>query len=211
MVAIDPAVSNNEGSDLTAIVVAGLAENGHVFVLSEQAGRWSPEEWARRAADAYRLWKADRIIGETNNGGALVESVLPSTQTNLPFKSIHASRGKVLRAEPVAAMFEQGRVHLVGNFPELEDQLTSFTSDFDKKRAGYSPDRVDAMVYAVTELAVTPGCEFATYPLFGEIPHQHLVEQFPPEVLAARGLYHPNDRQHWIARGVISPEGKPTT
>lgn len=157
VVAIDPAVSNHEGSDLTAIVVAGLAENGHVYVLAEQAGRWSPAEYARRAIDAYALWKADRIVAEINNGGSLIENLLRSTQAIVAYKAVHASRGKVTRAEPVAAIFEQGRAHMVGNHPDLENQMTAFVADFDRRKAGYSPDRVDALVWALTDLSASSG------------------------------------------------------
>jgi phage terminase large subunit-like protein len=157
VVAIDPAVSTSEGSDETGIIVAGIADNGHVYVLEDLSGKFGPDEWARRAVAAYTRWSADRIIGEKNNGGDMIESVIRSVEKTIPYKAVHASRGKVTRAEPVSALYEQSKVHHVGAaMVALEDQLCSFTSDFDRGRAGYSPDRLDALVWAVTELAVKP-------------------------------------------------------
>lgn len=157
VVAIDPAVSTNEGSDETGICVAGIADTGRVYVLEDLGGKYGPDEWARKAVAAYHRWSADRIIAEKNNGGDLVENVIRSVESNIPYKAVHASRGKAVRAEPVSALYEQHKVHHVGTgMSELEDQLCAFTSDFDRGRAGYSPDRLDALVWAITELAVTP-------------------------------------------------------
>jgi phage terminase large subunit-like protein len=156
VVAIDPAVSNNEGSDETGIVVAGSAGLGgdrRQYVLEDLSGRYAPHQWARIAIDAYRRHKADRIIAEVNNGGAMVEATIRAIDAHVSYRSVHASRGKVVRAEPIAALYEQRRVHHVGTFTALEDQLCAFTSDFDRGRAGYSPDRVDALVWAITELS----------------------------------------------------------
>lgn len=164
VVAIDPAVSNNEGSDETGIVVAGVAADKHVYVLEDASGKYAPHEWAAKAIDAYRCHKADRIIAEINNGGAMVEATIRALDPNVSFKSVHASRGKVVRAEPIAALYEQRKVHHVGNFSVLEDQLCAFTSDFDRSRVGYSPDRVDALVWAATELS-GPQHTFAVQPL----------------------------------------------
>jgi Terminase RNaseH-like domain len=145
-------------------------------VLEDLSGRFGPDEWARRAVAAYHRWKADRIIGESNNGGDMIESVIRSVERNIPYKSVHASRGKAIRAEPVSALYEQQKVHHVGTFAALEDQLCSFTSDFDRGRAGYSPDRLDSLVWAVTELAVKSVvsglCEFGTWG--GTAPASHL-------------------------------------
>jgi len=153
VVAIDPAVSNNEGSDETGIIVAGAAANNHLYVLEDGSGKYAPTDWARRAIDAYKRLHADRVLAEVNNGGQMVEDTIRNVDPNVPFKSVHASRGKVTRAEPISALYEQGRVHHVGALPVLEDQLCNFTSDFDRSRAGYSPDRVDALVWALTELS----------------------------------------------------------
>jgi predicted phage terminase large subunit-like protein len=151
VVAIDPSGSGSEDADECGIIVAGLGQDGEGYVLADLSGRMSPTEWARRAIDAYRHFKADRIIAETNFGSLMVIGTIAAIDPNVPTKAITSSRGKVLRAEPISTLFEQGRCHLVGSFPELEDQATSFTSDYDRSRDG-SPDRVDALVFAFTEL-----------------------------------------------------------
>ena len=156
VVAIDPAVSNNEGSDETGIIVAGLAHNGHVYVLEDLSARLQPHEWAARAVAAYHRHQADRIIAEKNQGGAMVEGTIRALDRNVSYRAVHAARGKVTRAEPISALYEQRRVHHVGSFQVLEDQLCSFTSDFDRSKSGFSPDRLDALVWACTEL-IPPG------------------------------------------------------
>ena len=98
--------------------------------------------------------RADRIVAEVNNGGDMVGATLRMVDPNVAFSAVRASRGKVVRAEPVAALYQQGRVHHIGTFPQLEDQMTNFTSDIDRAAAGYSPDRVDALVWAFSELLV---------------------------------------------------------
>lgn len=154
VVAIDPAASSDEGSDETGIVAAGEApdQDGYRrgYVLADRSLRGSPEEWARAAVSLYRELEADRIVAEKNNGGEMVESVIRAVDRNIPVTLVHASRGKYVRAEPISALYEQGRVHHVGAFPQLEDQMCSFTRDIDRK-AG-SPDRVDALVWALSEL-----------------------------------------------------------
>lgn len=154
VVAIDPAAASNDGADETGIVVAGRDASGHGFVLADASGRYAPAEWARTAITAYRAHHADRIVAEINNGGEMVEATLRTIDPDVPFAAVRAARGKSARAEPVAALYEQGRVHHVGAFPALEDQMCAFTSDFDRAAAGYSPDRVDALVWALTELMV---------------------------------------------------------
>jgi predicted phage terminase large subunit-like protein len=156
VVAIDPAMSTNEGSDETGIVVAGVDRDGHGYILEDLSGRYAPHEWAAKAVTAYQRYKADRIIAEVNNGGLMVEETLRMVSRGVSFKAVHASRGKVTRAEPVSALYEQRKIHHVGRFTQLEDQLCSFTSDFDRARAGYSPDRLDALVWALSELLVGP-------------------------------------------------------
>jgi predicted phage terminase large subunit-like protein len=154
VVAIDPAVSTNEGSDETGIVVAGAAADGRMYVLEDLSGKFGPDEWARRAVNAYHRWKADRIIGEKNNGGDMIETVIRSVEKNVSYRAVHASRGKLTRAEPISALYEQGKVSHVGSgLAVLEDQMCAFTSDFDRSRSGYSPDRLDALVWALTELS----------------------------------------------------------
>jgi len=156
VVAIDPAASASEAADETGIIAAGRDGNGHGYVLTDGSGRYAPAEWARVAIAAYCAHRADRIVAEINNGGDMVEATLRMVDPNVPFSAVRAARGKVARAEPIAALYEQGRIHHIGAFPQLEDQMCSFTSDFDRRAAGYSPDRVDALVWAFTELLVEP-------------------------------------------------------
>jgi predicted phage terminase large subunit-like protein len=170
VVAIDPAVSSSEGSDETGIVVAGLALDGQGYVLEDVSGRYGPDEWARKAVAAYHRWHADRIIAEKNNGGDMIASTIRSIERNIPFRAVHASRGKVIRAEPISALYEQGKIHHVGTFAELEDQMCAFTSDFDRSRSGYSPDRLDAMVWAFSELMVKAESPQAVFGVYGQFP-----------------------------------------
>jgi predicted phage terminase large subunit-like protein len=132
------------------------AADGRMYVLEDLSGKFGPDEWARRAVNAYHRWKADRIIGEKNNGGDMIETVIRSVEKNVSYRAVHASRGKLTRAEPISALYEQGKVGHVGSgLAILEDQMCAFTSDFDRGRAGYSPDRLDALVWALTELSGT--------------------------------------------------------
>ena len=147
IVAVDPAVTSGAESDETGIVVVGIGVDGHGYVLADRSCRMSPDGWARRAAQAYHEYQADRLIVEDNQGGEMVAFLLGTVDATVPIKRIRASRGKRLRAEPVAALYEQGRVHHVGVYPDLEDQMASFTGD-----GGEHDDRVDAMVHALTEV-----------------------------------------------------------
>jgi len=149
VVAIDPAVSSGEGADETAIVVVGKGEDGQGYLLADLSGRFSPDGWARRAVEAYHRWSADRVVAEVNQGGDLVEATLRTVDPTVPYTAVHASRGKRTRAEPIAALYEQRRVHHVGFFPELEDQLCTALPE-----GGTGPDdRLDALVWGLTELA----------------------------------------------------------
>jgi phage terminase large subunit-like protein len=154
VVAIDPAATSGEDADETGIVVAGVDATGHGWVLDDLSGRYAPTEWAKTAIDAYRRRSADRIVAEVNNGGEMVESTIRMIDPNVPFTAVHASRGKVVRAEPVAALYEQNKVHHIGVFDKLEEQMCSFTPDFNRGVAGYSPDRVDALVWSLSDLMV---------------------------------------------------------
>ena len=154
VVAIDPAASTGEDSDETGIIVAGIDTDGNGFVIADQSGRYAPTEWARSAIALYRQHRADRIVAEVNNGGDMVEATLRMVDSNVAYRAVHASRGKLIRAEPVAALYEQKRIHHVGAFPTLEDQMCAFAPDIDRKAAGYSPDHVDALVWAFTDLMV---------------------------------------------------------
>lgn len=147
VVAIDPAVTSGDQSDETGIVVAGMTSDGHYYVLKDLTLRASPEKWARVAVQAFHDYNADRVIGETNNGGDMIELLLRQVDASVPYKKVTATRGKLVRAEPVAALYEQRRAHHVGLFPELEDQMCNYTPD-----SNTSPDRMDAMVWAMHEL-----------------------------------------------------------
>src|SRR5947207_1531622 len=158
VVAIDPAARSAETSNETGIVVAGKDANGDGWVLADLSGRYQPVEWAKAAIAAYRAHHADRIVAEINNGGDMVEATLRMVDPNVPFRAVHASRGKIARAEPVATLYEQGKVRHLGASPILEDQMCAFLRDpslgaapgFDGFRTGYSPDRVDALVWALS-------------------------------------------------------------
>jgi phage terminase large subunit-like protein len=160
VVAIDPAVSSGENADETGIIAAGKDDSGHGWVLADASGRYQPAEWARIAIATYRAHAADRIVAEVNNGGEMVEATLRMIDPNIPFAAVRASRGKATRAEPVAALYEQGRIHHLGAFPQLEDQMCGFARNsresLDPRSSGPSPDRVDALVWAMTDLFVAP-------------------------------------------------------
>ena len=151
VVAIDPAVTSGEESDETGIIVAARKDEEY-FILEDLSGRYGPTEWARVAATAYERWRADIVIGEANNGGDMIEAVLRNVDKSVNYKKVIATRGKTIRAEPIAMLYEKGQVHHVGSFPTLEDQMAEFTLDYNRTRDG-SPDRMDADVWALTELS----------------------------------------------------------
>lgn len=156
IVAVDPAASSNEGSDEHGIVVVGLARDrdGYArgYVLEDASLKGRPEEWARAAVRMYRKWSADKIVAEKNNGGEMVEHVIKTADRSVPVKLVHASRGKVVRAEPISALYEQGRIHHVGRHDQLEDQMCMFSVDNIRDENTGSPDRVDALVWGLTEI-----------------------------------------------------------
>jgi Terminase RNaseH-like domain/Phage terminase large subunit len=154
VVAVDPSGTKGDGAgDDIGIIVAGKGTDGHAYVLEDATCNMSPEGWGRRAVERYGFWRADRIIGEKNFGGDMVRFTVATADRTASYSDVNASRGKAVRAEPISALYEQGRVHHVGTFADLEDQLTNFTS------SGYvgegSPDRADALVWALTELMLT--------------------------------------------------------
>jgi phage terminase large subunit-like protein len=158
VVAVDPPASSSESADECGVIVAGLAEDGGACVLADLSSQGeTPLAWATRACGAARRHGADAIIAEVNNGGEMVETVIRQVDANIRVKSVRASQGKFARAEPVAALYEQGRVRHLGVFPELEDQMCLMTPGFDRRAAGVSPDRVDALVWAITELCLAQG------------------------------------------------------
>lgn len=154
VVAIDPAAKSEAGSDESGIIVMGICAAGVGYVLADESGKYRPEEWARRAVSLYDTYDASRIVAEINQGGEMVGSMVKAAARGrvIPYRAITATKGKVIRAEPVAALYEQGKIKHVQEFPTLEDQMCSFTVGFDRKEAGYSPDRVDALVWAATDL-----------------------------------------------------------
>ena len=147
VVAIDPAVSTGPDSDETGIIVAGKISGDQWCILDDLSGRYSPDGWARRAIAALEEYQGDRIIGEVNNGGDMVEHTLRTISATVPYTAVHASRGKRSRAEPIAALYEQGKVLHAKPFEMLEDQLCTWTDD-----SRVSPDRMDALVWALTAL-----------------------------------------------------------
>ena len=155
VIGVDPAVTNTAASDMTGIVAAGMARNQagecEYYVLDDRSLKATPNEWGKAVIDLYVDLDADRVIAEVNNGGDLVESLLRRIDPSVSFEAVRATRGKVIRAEPIAAMYERGIVHHVGVFTELEDQMCGYTGAINED----SPDRMDALVWALTELS---GC-----------------------------------------------------
>jgi len=154
VVGVDPPAGTD--GDACGIVVCGKAADGTLHVLEDvSVGGLSPEGWANRVAAAAARWGAGLIVAEANNGGAMVKSVLDAAEAGVRIKLVHASKGKAARAEPVALKFERGEVRLAGDFPELEAQLCGLVAGGGYEGPGRSPDRADAMVWALTELLVT--------------------------------------------------------
>ena len=154
VIGVDPAVTNTEKSDETGIIAAGCARNRatgemHYYVLDDKSVKASPNAWAKMAIELYKEYEADRIVVEVNNGGDLVESVMRGIDPNISLATVRATRGKILRAEPVAAQYERGLVHHCGVFPELEDEMCNYCGTVKQS----SPDRLDALVWAITALS----------------------------------------------------------
>ena len=149
VVAVDPAVTAAKGSDETGIVVAGTDREGRGYVMADLSGRMAPHVWAQRVVDAYHEFKADRIVAEVNNGGDLVANTIKAADANVPVTSVTASRGKITRAEPVANLYGMGKVSHTSDFPELVSQMIGYDGK------GSSPDRLDALVWALTDLMLT--------------------------------------------------------
>ncbi len=150
VVSVDPAVSSNAESDMTGIVVAGMDINGVCYILHDATERYTPEGWAAKAIELYHLYGADRIVAERNQGGEMVRYTFKTIDETIPIKLVHASRGKFARAEPVSSLYERGRVKHVRGLDLLEDQMVQW----EPLGSTGSPDRLDAMVWAVTELAL---------------------------------------------------------
>ncbi|MGA2717123.1 MAG: hypothetical protein ABSG41_28910 [Bryobacteraceae bacterium] len=157
VIAVDPsgcAGEEDKRSDEVGIVATGLGHDGIGRILEDGTGRYSPDEWANKTLELFDRWKADKIVAERNFGGAMVEWTIRTARRTAPVKLVNASRGKVQRAEPVAALYAQGKVRHVGQCPELERQYCRFST------GGYvgagSPDRADAAIWALTELMLDP-------------------------------------------------------
>jgi len=146
VVAIDPAVTSNKDSDLTGIIVVGKRGN-EGYVLEDKSGTYTPNEWANIALSLYHKWKADRVVGEVNNGGDMIEAIIRQADKSVSYKAVRATRGKAVRAEPIVSLYEQGLIYHTTNFPELELQMTTWNPTHKD-----SPDRIDAMVWGFTEL-----------------------------------------------------------
>ena len=151
VIPIDPSVTSGPDSDECGIVPVGLGVDGHGYVLADRSGVFSPDEWAQRSVTAFDTLDADKIIAEANNGGDLIASVMRTVRPNIPFEKVHASRGKIARAEPVAALYEQGKVHHVGGFPQLEDEMCNYVPGVSK-----SPNRMDSLVWGLSFLMLKP-------------------------------------------------------
>jgi phage terminase large subunit-like protein len=173
VVGVDPSGSAGQTGDLTGIVAVGLGQDGRAYVLEDASIQASPDGWAQAVSRIYHRRQADRVVAERNFGGEMVRSVLQAAAPNLPITLVTASRGKSVRAEPVSALYEQGRVSHVGPLPELEDQMCLMTG------AGYegqgSPDRLDALVWALTEL------------MLSEMPSMGIFEFYREEAERAAG------------------------
>ena len=152
VVGLDPSGTSHKDSDEAGVVTVGIDAQGELWVIGDNSGVYSPDGWARMAGNAYDRHQADRVIAERQYGGDMVETTLRHVRPDVPVETVNASRGKAVRAEPVAALYEQGRVHHVGAYPDLEDQLCTWTP-----AEGWSPDRLDALVWAVTALTGKPG------------------------------------------------------
>jgi phage terminase large subunit-like protein len=151
VVAVDPAVTSRADSDETGIIVAAVGADGNAYVLADESLRATPHGWASAVVRAYHRWNADRVVAEANNGGEMVTLTIGTVDQNVPVKLVHASQGKRTRAEPVVAKYEQGRVRHPEPLPQLEEQMLSWNPATDAD----SPDRVDALVWAITELMLT--------------------------------------------------------
>ena len=153
VVAVDPAVTANKNSDETGIVVCSVDFKGRYYILNDMSGKYTPDAWAKKTVETYESYNADKVIAEVNNGGDLVERVVKTQDANVSYKSVRATRGKFVRAEPIAALYEQKRVKHLERFSILEDQLCSYNPEITSQ----SPDRLDALVWGLTELSARSG------------------------------------------------------
>lgn len=148
VIAIDPAVTAKDTSDETGIVAVGVGADNHLYVLDDVSGTYTPTEWATMAVKLFDKWKADRVVGEVNNGGDLIETVIRTVRRDIPYRAVWATKNKFTRAEPVAALYEQNKAHHVGEFTDLELEMTTWEA----KQGEKSPNRIDALVWGAFEL-----------------------------------------------------------
>lgn len=152
VVAIDPNTTSGPDSDEAGIIAAGLGSDGHGYVLDDVSVQDGPAVWSKVAVQTFKDQEADMVVAESNNGGEMVGMTIQAVDSRVPVKLVHASRGKRTRAEPIAMLYQQGRVHHLGVFEKLEDEMTTWVPGVDKE----SPNRVDALVWALTELMTEP-------------------------------------------------------
>jgi hypothetical protein len=145
---VDPAVTANDASDETGIIPVAKGVDGHFYVIGDYTGKYTPEQTARRISVAYDDKQADIVVAEVNNGGDYIESVIKLVGGEMPYESVHAARGKQTRAEPIALLYSQGRIHHYGVFAKLEDEMTTWVPNSGDK----SPNRIDALVWGITYL-----------------------------------------------------------
>jgi phage terminase large subunit-like protein len=155
-VGLDPSGTALQTSDEAGIVTVGLGVDGHGYVFEDFSGIYSPNQWGTYAIRQYHKWKADRIVAEVNQGWDMVKTIIHNVDRDIRVTSVHASRGKVARAEPVVALYERGMIHHVGIFPKLEDQMTTW----DSRESKISPGRIDALVWAISELMCKKNSSF---------------------------------------------------
>jgi phage terminase large subunit-like protein len=153
VVGVDPPGGATEAG-IVAAGVTGRCVCGkpgqHAYILGDASLKGSPDSWGQKVVELFDEVEADRVVGEVNYGGDMVEKVVRSVRQSIPFTAVRATRGKAVRAEPVVALYEQGRIHHVGTFGDLESEMTTWTPD-----ASWSPNRIDALVWAITELGLT--------------------------------------------------------
>ena len=163
VIAVDPAVTAHEDSNETGIVVCAKDADGIGYVLRDASGRYSPDGWAQKVSELFYHYHADRVVGEVNNGGDLVETVLRSKDSGISYKAVHAARGKLTRAEPIAALYERHLIKHYGEHADLEAQMTTYAPDQvpsaqeQRKEKSISPDRMDALVWGMSELMLRRG------------------------------------------------------
>tara|TARA_R110000765_G_scaffold8432_2_gene27197 strand:+ start:2357 stop:3658 length:1302 start_codon:yes stop_codon:yes gene_type:complete len=150
VIGVDPSGTSNKASDEVGIICVGQGQNNHYYVLEDASGVYTPNEWGAKIANLYERWRADRVVAEGNYGGDMVEAIIRNAYRNISYRKVTATRGKVVRAEPIAALYEQGKVHHVGIFAELENEQCTYEANSAIKQD--SPNRMDALVWGITDI-----------------------------------------------------------